>query len=75
MTNAANRTFQISHQIHELSLDTDVSNPSESDKINTIAFVDKGGSPDSLTQSFVNVLKQIAADNGGMFKFVAESDL
>ena len=44
-------------------------------KINTIAFVDKGGSQDSLTQSFVNVLKQIAADNGGMFKFVAESDL
>ncbi|HEX5169598.1 MAG TPA: GTP cyclohydrolase I FolE [Cyclobacteriaceae bacterium] len=38
MTNTANRTFQISHQVHELSLDTDVSNLSESDKINTIAF-------------------------------------
>lgn len=38
MTNAANRKFPISHHIHELSLDTDVNDLSESDKINAIAF-------------------------------------
>lgn len=38
MTNAANRKFPISNHIPELSLDTDVNDLSESEKINTIAF-------------------------------------
>lgn len=38
MTNAANRKFPISYNIHELSLDTDVNDQIESEKINVIAF-------------------------------------
>ena len=37
-------------------------------KINTIAFMDRG-------EAYEKLLKQIADENGGLFKFVSDSDL
>jgi hypothetical protein len=43
-------------------------------KINTIIFVQGQGADDS-SQSFTDLMKQIARDNGGVFSHVKESDL
>jgi hypothetical protein len=43
-------------------------NAGESVKINTIAFLDRG-------EEYEKVLKQIATENGGLFRYVSEEDL
>ena len=43
-------------------------------KLNTIIFV-SGGGADDASQSFIDLMKQLAKDNGGVFSHVKESDL
>jgi hypothetical protein len=52
---------QLLEEIRKLNMDKKV-------KINTIAFMDRG-------EEYEKLLKQIADDNGGLFKFVSDSEL
>ena len=47
-------------------------NSTKKTKINTIAFV---SGDEEISESFVNLMKQIAQENGGVFKHVREEDL
>jgi hypothetical protein len=49
-------------------------NATKQTKVNTIAFI-PGDAGDDLSASFVDLMKKIAQDNGGVFKLVKESDL
>jgi uncharacterized protein with von Willebrand factor type A (vWA) domain len=52
---------QVIQEIRKLNKDKKV-------KINTIAFMDRG-------EAYEKLLKQIADENGGLFKFVSDTDL
>jgi len=49
-------------------------NTGKQTKINTIIFV-SGSGTDDTSQSFIDLMKQVAKDNGGVFSHVKESDL
>lgn len=49
-------------------------NAAKQTKVNTIAFI-SGDESDELSQGFVELMKNIAQENGGQFKLVKESEL
>jgi hypothetical protein len=50
-------------------------NADKQTRVNTIVFVSGDAGADDASESFVNLMKQIARDNGGVFGHVKESDL